>query len=148
MASTELIQANVQTWRKISSKVYCIHGSARLKYSSLLYSVPFLIRGPGIPKGEESHIVSSHHDLAPTFLALARGDQHVPSWVDGGVIPLTKDLENHPRPVSKESFAVEFWSRENYAENYFPIGAGSGPNTYKTVRVIAQDYNCTFRLPR
>lgn len=117
-----------------------------MKYLPLLYSVPFLIRGPGIPKGEESHIVSSHHDLAPTFLALARGDQHVPSWVDGGVIPLTKDLENHPRPVSKESFAVEFWSKENYAENYFPIGAGSGPNTYKTVRVIAQDYNCTFRF--
>jgi hypothetical protein len=55
---------------------------------------------------------------------------------------LTKDLENHPRPVSKESFAVEFWSKENYAENYFPIIAKSGPNTYKTVRVIAQDYNC------
>lgn len=101
-----------------------------------------IVRGPGIAKGKESHIVSSHHDLAPTFLALARGDEHIPSWVDGGVIPLTKELENHPKPVSKESFAVEFWSKENYAENYFPIGAGSGPNTYKTVRVIAQDYNC------
>ncbi|GAN03652.1 arylsulfatase [Mucor ambiguus] len=109
-------------------------------------NVPMLVRGPGISKGKESHIVSSHHDLAPTFLALARGDEHVPSWVDGGVIPLTKDLENHPKPVSKESFAVEFWSKENYAENYFPINTGAGPNTYKTVRVIAQDYNYMYAV--
>ncbi|CEP14712.1 hypothetical protein [Parasitella parasitica] len=109
-------------------------------------NVPFIVRGPGVPKGEESHTVSSHHDLASTFMALAQGDQFVPSWVDGGVIPLTKDLENHPRPVSKESFAVEFWSMENYAENYFPTNARSGPNTYKTVRVISQDYNYMYAV--
>lgn len=107
----------------------------------IIYSVPFIARGPGIPKGKVSQVVSSHHDLAPTFVALAGGDEHVPSWVDGGVIPLTKDLERHPKPVTKESFAVEFWNLNQMTENY-PTAAIEGPNTYKTLRVISQDYNC------
>lgn len=74
------------------------------------YSVPFIVRGPGVRKNHVSSLVSAHHDLAPTFLALAKGDEHVPDWVDGGVIPLTTELQNHPRPVGKESFSVEFWS--------------------------------------
>jgi arylsulfatase A-like enzyme len=74
------------------------------------------VRGPGVPKGQTSDIVSSHHDIAPTLLALAKGDEYIPSWVDGGVIPLTSELKNHPKPVSKESFAVEFWSLRNMAE--------------------------------
>jgi arylsulfatase A-like enzyme len=107
-------------------------------------SVPFIARGPGIPKGKISHVVSSHHDLAPTFVALAGGDEHVPSWVDGGVIPLTKNLKRHPKPVSKESFAVEFWSLNQMAENY-PTATIEGPNTYKTLRVISHDYNCKLQ---
>jgi hypothetical protein len=81
--------------------------------------------------------------LAPTFLALAQGDEHVPSWVDGGVIPLTKDLKKHPKPVSKESFAVEFWGLTQMAENY-PTAPVEGPNTYKTLRIISESYNCKF----
>lgn len=73
-------------------------------------SVPLLIRGPGVPKGHINHVVSSHTDLAPTFLALAKGDAHIRDWVDGGVIPVIPQLRNHPKPVSKESFVVEFWS--------------------------------------
>lgn len=79
--------------------------------------------------------------MAPTFVALAGGDQYIPSWVDGGVIPLTKALEKHRKPVSKESFAVEFWGLEQMTENY-PTAIVEGPNTYKTLRVISQDYNC------
>lgn len=103
-------------------------------------SVPLLARGPGIGKGKVSDLVSAHHDLAPTFLALAKGDEHVPSWVDGGVIPLTKELKKHRKPVSKESFAVEFWGDDLMAENYKVNLVG--PNTYKTLRVISEDYNC------
>lgn len=103
-------------------------------------NVPLLARGPGIGKGKVSDLVSAHHDLAPTFLALAKGDEHVPSWVDGGVIPLTKELKKHRKPVSKESFAVEFWGDDLMAENYKVNLVG--PNTYKTLRVISEDYNC------
>lgn len=73
-------------------------------------SVPFIVRGPGIRQGHVSHVVSSHTDLASTFLALANQDELIPEWLDGGVIPLTPALENHPRQASKESFAVEFWA--------------------------------------
>ncbi|RCH77921.1 hypothetical protein CU098_000703, partial [Rhizopus stolonifer] len=81
-------------------------------------NVPFIVRGPGVSKGQVSDLVSSHHDLASTFIALAGGDKHVPSWVDGGVIPLTKELTRHPKPISKESFAVEFWGFSIMPEGY------------------------------
>ena len=79
-------------------------------------SVPLIVRGPDIAKNETSDIVSAHHDLAPTFLALAKGDEHVPAWVDGGVIPWTSSLQNHPRPASEETFAVEFWFEQLFNE--------------------------------
>ncbi|KAI8978063.1 alkaline-phosphatase-like protein, partial [Pilobolus umbonatus] len=104
-------------------------------------NVPLIVRGPGIPKKHISTVVSAHHDLGPTFLALAKGYNHVPNWVDGGVIPLTSDLANHPKPVSKESFAVEFWSDINLPEYYDNVPA-DGPNTYKTLRIISTEYNC------
>lgn len=83
---------------------------------SCICSVPFIVRGPGIPKGKVSDVVSAHHDIAPTLLALAEGSQFVPEWVDGGVIPLTKQLQRHPKPVAKESFAVEFWTDSSMPE--------------------------------
>lgn len=86
-----------------------------------MYSVPFIVRGPGIPKNKVSDIVSAHHDIAPTLLALAKREDLVPSWVDGGVIPLTKDLARSPRPVSKESFAVEFWGDGASTEYVFRL---------------------------
>jgi len=113
------------------------------KILTTINSVPFIVRGPGVPKGKISHTVSSHHDLAPTFLALANGDEFVPSWVDGGVIPLTKALEKHPKPVSRESFAVEFWGLTQMTENY-PTAAPEGPNTDKTLRVISEEYDCKW----
>ncbi|GAA5799922.1 hypothetical protein HPULCUR_005343 [Helicostylum pulchrum] len=108
-------------------------------------NVPLLVRGPGIGKGKKSQVVSAHHDLAPTFVALAGGDEHVPSWVDGGVIPLTKALQKHRKPVSKESFSVEFWGLDLLAENYANANV-IGPNTYKTLRVISQDYNYVYSI--
>ncbi|KAI8367634.1 arylsulfatase [Radiomyces spectabilis] len=108
-------------------------------------NVPFIVRGPGVRKGHVSDLVSSHHDIAPTFLALAQGDEHVPSWVDGGVIPLTGDLRNHPKPVSKETFAVEFWGANNMAEGYSNV-LNAGPNTYKTLRVISEKHNYMYAV--
>ncbi|KAI7876523.1 Arylsulphatase [Lichtheimia hyalospora FSU 10163] len=107
-------------------------------------NVPFLIRGPGVPKGHVSHVVSSHTDLAPTFLALAKGDAFIRDWIDGGVIPVIPQLRNHPKPVSKESFVVEFWMN-GLMQNY-PIFNIASPNTYKTLRVIAEDYNYKYSV--
>ncbi|CDS13754.1 hypothetical protein LRAMOSA05928 [Lichtheimia ramosa] len=108
-------------------------------------NVPFIVRGPGVRKNHVSSLVSAHHDLAPTFLALAKGDEHVPDWVDGGVIPLTTELQKHPRPVGKESFSVEFWSDSALIE-YVQTATKAGPNTYKTIRVIADEYNYKYTV--
>lgn len=90
-----------------------------------------------------SELVSTHHDLPSTFLALANAE--APSWVDGGVIPIIERLKNHRRLASKESFAVEFWTDTNLEEIYKSAdGHVKGPNIYKTVRVIAPGYNCKF----
>ncbi|ORE04925.1 arylsulfatase [Rhizopus microsporus var. microsporus] len=107
-------------------------------------NVPFIVRGPGVPKGKVSDVVSSHHDLASTFLALANGDEVVPDWVDGGVIPVTHKLKHHRKPVSKESFAVEFWG-DNVIDEII-TGAPHGPNLYKTLRVISEDYNYMYSV--
>ncbi|KAI9246960.1 alkaline-phosphatase-like protein [Phascolomyces articulosus] len=108
-------------------------------------NVPLVVRGPGVRKRHISDLVSSHHDIAPTFLALAKGDHHVPSWVDGGVIPWIPKLRNHPKPVSRESFAVEFWMDKLIVEN---VGASTRPgwNTYKTLRVISDKYNYKYAV--
>ncbi|KAI8882863.1 alkaline phosphatase-like protein [Backusella circina FSU 941] len=106
-------------------------------------NVSFIVLGPGVRKGQTGDIVSSHHDIAPTLLALARGDEFIPSWVDGGAIPITTELKNHPKPVSKENFVIGFWSLHNMAE-YYPEVEINGPNTYKTLRVISSDYNYMY----
>ncbi|CAO3629163.1 unnamed protein product [Cunninghamella blakesleeana] len=108
-------------------------------------NVPFIIRGPGVPKNQISDVVTSHTDLAPSILALAKGSQYVPEWVDGGVIPFTKELKNHPKPIAKESFAVEFWMKESIPEFYTGTFA-PGPNIYKTIRVISKDYNYAYTV--
>ncbi|ORZ02888.1 alkaline-phosphatase-like protein, partial [Syncephalastrum racemosum] len=104
-------------------------------------NVPFIVRGPGVKKNSISSLVSAHHDIAPTLVALATDSKTItPAWVDGGVIPLTKALAKHPHPVAKESFAVEYWSL-NIMGEVVPISQ-TGPNTYKTLRLISEDYDC------
>ncbi|CAO3685770.1 unnamed protein product [Rhizopus stolonifer] len=108
-------------------------------------NVPFVVRGPGVAQGKVSELVSTHHDLPSTFLALANAE--APIWVDGGVIPITERLKNHRRLASKESFAVEFWTDTNLEEIYKSAdGHVKGPNIYKTLRVIAPDYNYMYSV--
>lgn len=102
--------------------------------------MPLIVRGPGVAQGKTSDRVSAHHDLAPTLLALAGAP--IPPWVDGGVMALTDALAHHPQPVSKESFAVEYWTPHALDEIFTRPRPVPGPNIYKTVRVIAEDYDC------
>src|SRR5262245_31135267 len=82
-------------------------------------NVPFIIRGPGIPKNKISNAVTSHTDLAPTFLSLAgiplRDD------FDGQALPLGIPTQGSSRseeelnedvgsmPTSNEHVGIEFW---------------------------------------
>jgi arylsulfatase A-like enzyme len=49
-------------------------------------NIPFMVRGPGVPRNATTGIVTTHTDLAPTFVRLAGGD--VREDFDGQVIPL------------------------------------------------------------
>ncbi|KAI9277066.1 alkaline-phosphatase-like protein [Phascolomyces articulosus] len=109
-------------------------------------NVPLIVRGPGVDRGKTSDVVGAFHDFAPTFLALAHGDEHVPSWVDGGVLPWTEKLKQHDKPAAKESFAVEYWAGEaRYEGDKFWHNA-PGPNTYKTLRLISEEYNIKYTV--
>ena len=105
-------------------------------------NIPLIIRGPGMPEGEATEIVTSHTDLAPTFLSLLG-------------IPLRDDFDGKPIPVTKsglekagkhrhEHVNVEFWGN----------GLGEGihgwyvypNNTYKALRVIGKSYNLYYSV--
>ncbi|KAI8073302.1 alkaline-phosphatase-like protein [Gongronella butleri] len=107
-------------------------------------NVPFIVRGPGIAKGAVSDVISAHHDIGPTLLALAQASDRLPSWVDGGVIPLTEELRSHPKPAAKESFGVEFWMEAPFADIVGP--QLSGVNSYKTLRVISEHHNYKYTV--
>jgi N-acetylglucosamine-6-sulfatase len=105
-------------------------------------NIPFFIRGPGVPKGAEQTLPSSHTDIVPTLFALAgiplRDD------FDGEVIPVTEELLG--KSDKSEHVNIEFWG--DYlvegnifrGENYFP------QNTYKHVRVVGEGYDLAYAV--
>ncbi|KAK5630809.1 hypothetical protein RRF57_006524 [Xylaria bambusicola] len=72
-------------------------------------NVPLIIRGPGIAENQEADIVTSHTDLAPTFLELLgiplQGD------FDGSPIPLMAEELRSAENARREHVNVEFWGR-------------------------------------
>ncbi|KAG2175458.1 hypothetical protein INT43_001105 [Umbelopsis isabellina] len=108
-------------------------------------NVPLIIRGPGIAKGAVSDLVSTHESLAPTFLALANAEDKLPSWIDGGVIPITSALKQHPLQASTETFSVEFWSDVVAWENSETLFS-PGANTYKTLRIVGPNYDYSYAV--
>ncbi|KAF7509415.1 hypothetical protein GJ744_007978 [Endocarpon pusillum] len=109
-------------------------------------NVPLIVRGPGVAKGQVSHDVTSHTDLAPTFLTLAHGGLR--EDFDGSPIDIhchSKDGTGfgdfHPR---KEHVNVEYWgfalSEGEYDQKVF------WNNTYKALRLIGEDYNVYYSV--
>jgi arylsulfatase A-like enzyme len=71
--------------------------------------VPFVMRGPGVPKGVRLAPFVVNNDLAPTFAALAGAIP--PSFVDGrSFLPLFDD----PKQPWRQSFAIERRQRESF----------------------------------
>ncbi|KAL4783611.1 alkaline-phosphatase-like protein [Aspergillus varians] len=109
--------------------------------------VPLFIRGPGVAQNQIEDAVTTHIDLAPTIFDLAR-------------IPLREDFDGTPIPLPGASDAVyprhehvtvEYWGR-SYLEG--EKGALSNPdnspfftnNTYKSVRIIGENYNLYYSV--
>ena len=110
-------------------------------------NIPLIIRGPGVPKGHVSEIVTTHTDLTPTIVDLARGPARAD--FDGLNIPLTEDGLNDAIATRHEHVTVEFWG----------IAAGEGQfgyfdrnqsfilnNTYKAIRIVSKEYNLYYSV--
>lgn len=106
-------------------------------------NIPFMIRGPGIPKGHVTNLVTSHTDLAPTFLALA-GAKELREDFDGRAIPLLDILDAESNKETNEHVNVEMWgiimSEGKYGSVLYPN------HTYKALRVIGEGYNLLYTV--
>lgn len=109
-------------------------------------NVPLIVRGPGVGKGKVSKHVTTHTDLAPTFLTLAGGKLR--EDFDGSAInvhaPLQQDglmMRSSPR---SEHVNVEYWG--------FALSEGEYDarliwnNTYKALRLVGDDYNFYYSV--
>jgi len=113
-------------------------------------NIPLIIRGPGVPRGEVSDVVTAHVDLAPTFLKIAGASHRVD--FDGSPIPLhTADLLKAVEE-RQEHVNVEFWGRA-IPEGAFGFSLDDGKvvdfgrnNTYKGLRVVGQGYNLYYSV--
>ncbi|KAF1831681.1 arylsulfatase precursor [Decorospora gaudefroyi] len=105
-------------------------------------NIPFLIRGPGIAKAAVEHIPSSHTDIVPTLFHLAgiplRAD------FDGEPIPVTRTMQQYT--AKSEHVNIEFWGLHRVEGNIFFGQNQHVNNTYKTVRVISDDYNLAYTV--
>lgn len=70
-------------------------------------NVPLIIRGPGVPKGEKTGIVSSHTDLVPTIFNLA--GLSLREDFDGAAIPTTLKELHRAKHDRHEHVNIEFW---------------------------------------
>lgn len=100
-------------------------------------NVPFIIRGPNVPKNLTVKYPTSHTDIAPTLFELAG-------------IPLRDDFDGVPMPIRddakqvtrQEHVNVEFWG-SNIPEGRFgpSLMATTNNNTYQALRLISDDFS-------
>lgn len=107
-------------------------------------NIPFIIRGPGVPKNTTTNVVTSHVDLASTFLEMA-GVTPKEEWkLDGSAIPLTDETLQQARQTRQEHVNVESWgiimSEGKYDAVLYPN------HTYKALRLVGEDYNLVYTV--
>ncbi|KAH7310577.1 alkaline-phosphatase-like protein [Stachybotrys elegans] len=109
-------------------------------------NVPLIVRGPGVPKGEVAEVVTAHVDLAPTFLSLA--GSALRADFDGTPIPLSTS-ELAASSTTREHVNIEYWGWA-ISEGKWGFNGGEDKriynNTYKSLRVINEDYNLYYSV--
>lgn len=118
-------------------------------------NIPFIVRGPGIPEGIETELVTSHTDLAPTFLSLAKAAPPTKFDLDGQAIPL-KEIESlHMTFPMSDVITEELdWPQEHVNVEMWGIIMSEGkygmvlyPNhTYKALRLVGPSYNLLYTI--
>jgi arylsulfatase A-like enzyme len=125
-------------------------------------NIPLIVRGPGVPGGEVSEVVTAHVDLAPTLLRLAQGGGNAAAGgeeeeeggsvsradFDGEAIPLTQRELEEAVNSRHEHVTVEFWGFAASEGRLFGEGEKRLHlnNTYKALRVIGREYNFYYSV--
>ncbi|KAF2794585.1 alkaline phosphatase-like protein [Melanomma pulvis-pyrius CBS 109.77] len=105
-------------------------------------NVPLIIRGPGVPKGRKTSIVTAHVDLSPTILEMAGMAQR--DEFDGRKIPITaEDLTKRENNDADEYANVEFWAGASYG---FHNITGKFVNSYKSLRLAGKGYDISYTV--
>ncbi|KAJ7257648.1 arylsulfatase [Mycena rebaudengoi] len=110
------------------------------------YNIPLIIRGPGVPAGAVVERVTTHTDLAPTFLQLLGVDLR--DDFDGAPIPVsTAEIAEARGDVAKsERVNMEFWGILT-ARNEGNSGWLAPQNqTYKAIRVVGASYRLAYTV--
>ena len=109
-------------------------------------NIPMYLRGPGVPKGKTTDHVTTHTDLAPTFLDMF----NLPGGhgVDGKTMPYSDTALNATHPF--EHVNVEFWGTGTYGEvgTHAPGGdvKGKKHHTYKAIRIFGSGYSLFYSV--
>ncbi|EAU30364.1 conserved hypothetical protein [Aspergillus terreus NIH2624] len=113
--------------------------------------IPLYVRGPGIPENKTFSAVTSHTDLAPTFLRIAGTTT---DGLDGKPLPFTMEESCQSKT---EHIGVEYWG-VNLPEGVngyrkVPLEDGSKHNinvyhnnTYKGLRLVGDEYSLYYSV--
>ncbi|KAG2412904.1 hypothetical protein HFD88_010462 [Aspergillus terreus] len=113
--------------------------------------IPLYVRGPGIPENKTFSAVTSHTDLAPTFLRIAGTTT---DGLDGKPLPFTVEESCQSKT---EHIGVEYWG-VNLPEGVngyrkIPLEDGSNHNinvyhnnTYKGLRLVGDEYSLYYSV--
>lgn len=106
-------------------------------------NIPLIVRGPGVPENATTQIVTSHTDLASTFLDIIGQPPRIDT--DGAAIPLTAQGIEEAKESRHEHAGIEYWG--------FAIEEGSQHggefhwnNTYKGLRLNGKGYSLYYSV--
>ncbi|KAL3420736.1 arylsulfatase [Phlyctema vagabunda] len=106
-------------------------------------NIPLVIRGPGVTPNVSTEMVTTHTDLAPTFLELL-GIPQRPDF-DGAAFPITQRGIEGALQNRREHVNVEYWGWAG-SEGIHNYTLSEMNNTYKGLRIIGEGYNLYYSI--
>lgn len=110
-------------------------------------NIPLIIRGPDVPHNLVTEIVTTHTDLAPTILDIARIPTPQSAEFDGEKIPLTTADIAQAAEKRHEHVNIEFWGFATFEGRQYPGHQRLfSNNTYKALRIISDSWDLHYSV--